>query len=277
MPDPVLPDPVIADPVIASEGWSVLHLFFKVDHAAAAELPPGAGKDLAGVLTALAEDVQLHCFTAVGHKADLMVMALDRDLTAVRRVQTAIAVSQAAPALVLDWSYLSLTETSEYTATPEQYREEMAAKGVEGDDLERRVAEFAERMATYNEHKLHPAMPAWELACFYPMSHRREGDDNWYSLDFEERKRLMHEHGRSGRAYTGRVLQLVSGSTGLDDWEWAVTLFAHDLADVKDIVYTMRYDEASARYAEFGPFVIGMRRTPDELVAEIGLVPAGDA
>ncbi|MBW3657867.1 MAG: chlorite dismutase family protein, partial [Actinobacteria bacterium] len=113
--------------------------------------------------------------------------------------------------------------------------------------------------------------------CFYPMSHRREGDDNWYSLGFEERKRLMHEHGRSGRAYTGRVLQLVSGSTGLDDWEWGVTLFAHDLGDIKDIVYTMRYDEASARYAEFGPFVIGMRRSPSELVAEIGLVPAGDA
>lgn len=276
-PGPPVRGETVPDPVIPREGWSVLHLFFKVDHAAVPQLPPGAGKELAGVLAALAEDVQLHCFTAVGHKADLMIMALDEDLAAVRRVQTAVAATQAAPALRLDWSYLSLTETSEYTTTPEQYREEMAEKGVSGEDLDRRVDEFAERMETYNEHKLHPAMPAWELACFYPMSHRREGADNWYSLDFDERKRLMHEHGRSGRAYTGRVLQLVSGSTGLDDWEWAVTLFAHDLADIKDIVYTMRYDEASARYAEFGPFVIGMRRTPDELVTEIGLAPAGDA
>ncbi|MBW3657754.1 MAG: chlorite dismutase family protein, partial [Actinobacteria bacterium] len=163
------------DAVIPAEGWGVLHLFFKVDHAAVAELPPGAGKELADALTGLAGEVQLHCFAALGHKADLMVMALDEDLTALRRVQTAIASSSAAPALRLDWSYLSLTETSEYTATPEQYREEMSAKGVEGEDLDRRVAEFAERMATYNEHKLHPAMPAWELACFYPMSHRREG------------------------------------------------------------------------------------------------------
>jgi hydrogen peroxide-dependent heme synthase len=129
-------------------------------------------------------------------------------------------------------------------------------------------------MAKYTEDKLHPRMPEWELACFYPMSHRREGDDNWYRLDFEERRRLMHEHGKSGRAYTGRVLQLVAGSTGLDDWEWGVTLFAHDLADLKDIVYTMRYDEASARFAEFGPFWIGMRRDPVELVGEIGLEPA---
>lgn len=81
----------------------------------------------------------------------------------------------------------------------------------------------------------------------------------------------MHEHGRSGRAYTGRVTQLVTGSTGLDEWEWGVTLFAHDIADVKDIVYTMRYDEASARYAEFGDFVVGLRRSPTELVAEVGL------
>jgi chlorite dismutase len=161
------------------------------------------------------------------------------------------------------------------TTTPEQYRDQMAEKGVTGDDLERRVAEFAERMETYTRDKLYPQMPEWELACFYPMSHRREGDDNWYSLDFDERRRLMGEHGRSGRAYTGRVLQLVSGSTGLDEWEWGVTLFTHDIADIKDIVYTMRYDEASARFAEFGDFVIGMRRTPEDLVAELGLEAGG--
>jgi hydrogen peroxide-dependent heme synthase len=62
----------------------------------------------------------------------------------------------------------------------------------------------------------------------------------------------------------------VSGSTGLDDWECAVTLFAHDVADLKEIVYTMRYDEASARFAEFGPFVVGLRRDPEELVRELG-------
>ena len=263
--------------LIAKEGWGVLHLFLEVDHAVVPAAAPGAAKELAAVLDELAEHTQLHLFSALGHKADVMVMALDEDLARLRRVQTEIEAAGAAAGLVLDWSYLSLTETSEYTTTPEQYREEMVTKGVEGEDLDRRVEEFATRMATYNEHKLHPQMPEWELGCFYPMSHRREGEDNWYSLPFEERKRLMHEHGRSGRAYTGRVLQLVTGSTGLDDWEWGVTLFAHDLGDLKDIVYTMRYDEASARYAEFGPFVIGIRRSPADLIAEIGLDRSGDA
>jgi hydrogen peroxide-dependent heme synthase len=258
-------------PVTPGEGWPVLHLFLTVDHAAVPQLPPGAAKDLADVLARWQEDSQLHVFTAIGHKADIMLMAIDPDLGKLRALQTEVQGCEAAPALELSWSYLSLTEAGEYVTTGEQYRAEMEAKGVSGDDLEARVEQFVERMATYTDHKLHPRMPEWELACFYPMSHRREGDDNWYSLDFAERKRLMHDHGRSGRAYTGRVLQLVSGSTGLDEWEWGVTLFAHDLADLKDIVYTMRYDEASARYAEFGDFVIGIRRTPAELVAEVGL------
>jgi hydrogen peroxide-dependent heme synthase len=265
--------PDMSDAVVPGEGWGVLHLFYRVDAGAVGQLPPGAGKQLADVLTAQAEEVQLHLFSVLGHKADLMVMAIDEDLAALRRLQTAVALSDAGSALHVEWSYLSLTETSEYTPTEEEERARLTELGVEGEDFDRRLEKFTERMADYNRHKLNPQMPEWELACFYPMSHRREGSDNWYSLDYDERRRLMHEHGKSGRAYTGRVLQLVSGSTGLDDWEWGVTLFAHDLADIKDIVYTLRYDEASARYAEFGPFVIGLRRTPHDLVREIGLEP----
>ncbi len=205
-----------------------------------------------------------------------MLMALSEDLNELRRVQTAIAACDAGRVLELSWSYLSLTETSEYTSTEEEERARLTELGVEGEEFDRRLEKFTERISAYNEHKLHPDMPVWELACFYPMSHRREGDDNWYGLPFEERRRLMHDHGRSGRAFTGRVLQLVTGSTGLDDWEWGVTLFAHDIADVKEIVYTLRYDEASARYAEFGPFVIGLRRTPADLVAELGLGASTD-
>ena len=259
------------DPARPGTGWGVLHLMFRVDHAAVPSLPADAADQLADTLTSWSERVQLHLFTGLGHKADLIVMALSDDLTLLRGLQTALSATAAAPAFHLADSYLSLTEGSEYTDTPERYREEMAAKGVEGEDLDRRVEQYADRMAAYTESKLHPQMPDWQLLCFYPMSHRRQGADNWYALDYEERKRLMGEHGRSGRAYTGRVIQLVSASTGLDDWEYAVSLFAHDLADVKSIVYTLRYDEASVRYAEFGPFVIGLRRSPADAVTEIGL------
>jgi hydrogen peroxide-dependent heme synthase len=267
----------VPEPVTPGEGWGVLHLFLSVDHAEVPHLAPGAAKDLSAVLERWSERTQLHVFSTLGHKADIMLMAIDPDLSALRALQTDVQACQAAAALELTWSYLSLTEAGEYVTTGAQYREEMAAKGVTGADLDERVAQFEERMATYTEHKLHPGMPEWEVACFYPMSHRREHPDNWYGLDFAERKRLMHDHGKSGRAYTGRVLQLVSGSTGLDEWEWGVSLFAHDVADLKDIVYTMRYDEASVRYAEFGDFVVGLRRSPAELVAEVGLDRSGTA
>lgn len=255
-----------------SVGVGVLHLFYAVDAAVAQTLPPEAIEDTVAVLEQWCDESQVHLFSVLGHKADIMVMAIDRDFSRLRRLQTDIAASGAGPALDLAWSYVSMTETSEYTPTVEEQAARFEAEGLTGAQLEERVAKEGERLAQYNENKLHPNLPAWELACFYPMSHRREGDDNWYSLDHDERRRLMHEHGKSGRGYTGRVLQLVSGSTGLDDWEWGVTLFAHDIAAIKDIVYTLRYDEASARYGEFGPFVIGLRRSPDALVRDVGLL-----
>lgn len=109
------------------------------------------------------------------------------------------------------------------------------------------------------------------MIAFYPMSKRREGGDNWYSLDFVERKRLMAGHARIGRGYAGRVLQLITGATGLDDWEWGVTLLADDPLVIKEIVYEMRFDPVSARYGEFGPFWTGLVMEPAEVLSRAGL------
>jgi chlorite dismutase len=126
-------------------------------------------------------------------------------------------------------------------------------------------------MAHYREHRLHPQLPAKQLLCFYPMTKRRGEADNWYVLPFEERKRLMAGHARVGRTYAGRVLQLITGATGLDDWEWGVTLLADDADVLKDIVHEMRFDEVSARYAEFGPFYLGLVAEPADVLARLGV------
>jgi chlorite dismutase len=112
--------------------------------------------------------------------------------------------------------------------------------------------------------RLRPKLPPEGLPafCFYPMSRRRQGDDNWYRLPYDERLRMMRSHGKLGSTFRGRVIQLVTGSSGLDDWEWGVTLFARTFDDIKSCVYAMRYDEASARYGEFGPFFAGLVRPP---------------
>ncbi len=172
-------------------------------------------------------------------------MALGPDLWSLRRLQAGLV---AAGLEVVD-SYVSLTELSEYAqGVPEALR----------------------------EARLHPQLPpddkpAW---CFYPMSKRRNVEQNWFELSYDERKALMMEHGTSGRKFAGRVLQVVTGSAGLDDFEWGVTLFAQRPDDLKEVVYTMRFDEASARYAEFGPFYAGMVAPLTEVLASAGLGPA---
>jgi chlorite dismutase len=128
-------------------------------------------------------------------------------------------------------------------------------------------------MESYADARLHPRLPHHRVIAFYPMSKTRVPDANWYSLPFEERKRLMGGHARVGRRYAGRILQLITGSTGLDDWEWGVTLLADDPVAVKEIVYEMRFDEVSAVYGEFGPFWVGLVMDARTLLDRVGITP----
>jgi peroxiredoxin len=219
-----------------SVGLAVSHLFWKVGPLAEREAV------MAAIKTATGDGVQVITAALLGHKADLATMALSSDQWQLRRLQTALV----AAGLELTDSYNSLTELSEYNPNPP-------------DEL--------------REARLHPQLPpeGKPTFCFYPMSKRRNVDQNWFSLEYDRRKELMYEHGMSGRKFAGRVLQVITGSTGLDDYEWGVTLFCVHPDDVKDVVYTMRFDEASAVYAEFGPFYIGMVAEPEVVATEVGL------
>jgi len=256
------------EPLTPSTGWGVLHGFYRVERERAEREPGGAKRVLDAVASLVRHDHQVLCGAVLGHKADLAVMALGPDLARLQRFQVELLGAPLAPV----WSYVSLTELSEYTSTEDDERARLARdEGLAGDALEERVAEWRERMAQYHEHRLHPRLPRKRLLCFYPMSKRRDVGANWYELDFGERKRIMGGHARVGRAYAGRVLQLITGSTALDDWEWGVTLLADDPVALKDIVHEMRFDEASARYAEFGPFVTALLGEPADALARIGL------
>ncbi len=182
---------------------------------------------------------QLVTAAILGHKADVGFVALAPEMWTLWEFQRACPSA----GLAVTASYVSLTEVSEYAAgVPEELR----------------------------NARLFPRLPPEGMSafCFYPMSKRRTAEHNWYALEFEERTRLMVGHGAVGRSFRGRVLQLVTGSTGLDDWEWGVTLFGVHPDDLKACVYEMRFDEASAHYAEFGPFYAGM-------VADVASVLSG--
>ena len=137
--------------------------------------------------------------------------------------------------------------------------------------IEARLDAWRTRMAKYREDKLHPNLPLKKLICFYPMAKRRTGKANWYQLPFEERRRLMGGHARVGMSYSGRVLQLITSAFAFDDWEWGVTLLADDPVALKEILYEMRFDEVSAVYSEFGPFIVGLLAEPAEAVRRAGL------
>jgi chlorite dismutase len=223
-------------PLVPSVGWGVLHLFAKVGPLADAEAIAAAVKAAEG------DDVQVVPVAMLGHKADVAFMAVGADLWRLRQLQSELA---AAGLDVVD-SYVSLTELSEY------------AQGV------------PEPM---KEARLHPNLPPEGKAafCFYPMSKRRGDVSNWFTLPYDERKEMMYAHGASGRQFAGRVLQVITGSTGLDDFEWGVTLFGVHPDDLKEVVYTMRFDEASAIYAEFGAFYTGMVASLPEVLVTVGL------
>ncbi|MDA8302315.1 MAG: chlorite dismutase family protein [Actinomycetota bacterium] len=227
---------MVVEALEPKEGWGVLHLFWKFTPRSDAEAI------VAAVKASESSGVQAVTFAVLGHKADLGLMLLAPDLVALRQAQSALAQA----GLELVGSYVSLTEVSEY------------ARGMPSERLEPR---------------LHPRLPpeGMRALCFYPMSKRRDGADNWYRLDYEARLALMYEHGASGRRFAGRVLQLVTGSTGLDDYEWGVTLFARTPDDLKECVHTMRFDEASARYADFGPFYTGVVAPVEEVLRLCGL------
>ena len=258
------------EPVEASTGWGVLHLFYRVDARRAEEEPGGAKHVLDGIERLTADGThQALTFVVLGHKADLGIMALGPDLARLTAFEHDLTGAPLTPA----WSYVSLTEQSEYAATEDDERARLAdEEGItDPNAVEERLATWRERVAHYREQRVHPRLPPRRAICFYPMSKRRLGADNWYALDFATRKRLMAGHARVGRTYAGRVLQLITGSTGLDDWEWGVTLLADDPGALKDIVYEMRFDEVSARYAEFGPFYAGLVLEPAAALQRLGL------
>jgi chlorite dismutase len=268
-------------PLVPREGWHVMHLFYHVDHAQWSLFSDEEKRQAKIRLTELVQEIRatpdthLLTFSVATPKADLGFMLLTPDLQVANAFEKQLALSLGPEILSPAYSYLSMTEGSEYTTTREQYAAEtlIGEKGLsEGTpEFDKAMTEFDERMAHYLKHRLYPVLPDWPVICFYPMSKRRMGADNWYSLDFETRRKLMGGHARTGRTYSGRILQLITGSTGLDEYEWGVTLLAKDTIDIKAIVYEMRFDEVSARYGEFGDFYIGMQLPLDVLFERVCL------
>ena len=197
-------------------------------------------------------------FSVVGHKADLMILHLRPTLEALDRAERRFESTAFADFTERSSSYVSVTEVS-------GYMHEELVDGI--GDIE------DAGMRNYMQQRIYPTIPDAEHVCFYPMDKRRDPEYNWYDLPFDERKEHMSAHGEIGREYAGKVNQIITGSVGFDDYEWGVTLFADDPTEIKHLLYEMRFDPSSSKYAEFGPFYVGRQFPPEELPALL----AGDA
>jgi chlorite dismutase len=181
----------------------------------------------------------------VGQKADLMFMVLRPTMHELAAVELALNKTKIAEYLTPTHSHVSVVELSKYRPDKD---------GIDPETLPETQA------------RLKPILPKWEHVSFYPMDRKREGENNWYTLNKGERGKLLYEHSLTGRKYTGKVKQIITGSIGFDRWEWGVTLFAHDVLQLKKIVYEMRFDEATSRYGEFDDFFVGNRLDIEDLL-----------
>ncbi len=244
------------------EGWHCTHLFYRFQRGVLAQLGPETVRrgraEVEAVLDPAAADAPARLQTSIvaGHKADFGLMILDPDPLKIDAVHQRLLASALGPALEATYSFVSLTEVSEYVPTVEQYAQRLIEEGEApgSPSYAAKLRAYEQREAMMRQQRLTPEFPPWPATCFYPMNKLRVPGANWFLLEFDERNRLMAEHGRTGMTFGGRVTQLITVGVGLEDWEWGVTLWARNPQFLKEIVYRMRFDEASAKYAQFGPF-----------------------
>ncbi len=249
-------------PPQTEEGWYVLHDCRRIDWDAWRSAPQRTrdralteGIDFLSAYTDLedAAEGQTAVYTVVGHKADIMILHLRPTMADLDAAERHFEQTEFAAFTEREFSYVSVTEASGYTEKAREYFE-----GEVDDDS---------GLAQYIQARLHPDVPDEEFVCFYPMSKRRDPEQNWYDLPFEERAEHIKRHGDIGRGYGGQVNQMICGSIGFDDWEWGITLWAEAMTDIKELLTEMRFDPSTSKFAEFGPFYVGRRFEPADLPA----------
>ena len=262
------------------EGSALLHQFFRFDWKAWRSCADGERKKIAADATAVLRSLERSApeapvrsalYSQLGHKGDLILIHFRESLEALNQVELSLAQTDFYGYLTPTHSYVSVVELGLYESTRKTY-EAASAKGLETHSPEwnAEIANSLERSSAAMAPRLFPAVPEAKYLCFYPMDRKRGEQANWYTVPFADRQRMMHEHGLIGRRYAGEVKQIISGSIGMDDWEWGVDLFAEDPVVFKKLIYEMRFDEVSALYALFGQFYIGVRLPFDRLPIWLG-------
>ena len=257
------------------EGSAVLHQFFRFDWKSWRGCAPDERKKIldhaVSVLRAMERSspdapVRSAIYSQLGHKGDLILVHFRESFEALNQIEIDLAQTQLYNFLTPTHSYVSVVELGLYESTRKTYEAaETKSFTPHSPEWNAEIANSLARSAEAMKPRLFPAIPDSKFLCFYPMDRKRGEQVNWYTVPFAERQRMMHEHGMIGRRYAEQVKQIISGSIGMDDWEWGVDLFADDPVVFKKLIYEMRFDEVSAVYALFGQFYLGVRLPVEKL------------
>lgn len=258
------------------DGSSLLHQMFRFDWSAWRRLEAGEREEILAEASAFLAPLergsaeghpnQSAVFAQLGHKGDLMLVHSRDSIEQLAEVERDLARTALGSFLQPTHSYLSIVELGLYESSSKLYAQ-LASEGIEpySETWEQRVKETIARQAGAMSSRLYPSIPETKYLCFYPMDKKRGEQVNWYSTPMPDRARMMQDHGLIGRRFAGTVKQIISGSIGLDDWEWGVDLYADNPGIFKQLIYEMRFDEASALYGLFGAFYVGVRIPVEKL------------
>ncbi len=261
-----MPEIEIPPAPLTLEGWSVLHQMLHLDWPAWKMLQPEDRADAVAeaipVLEAMEkrDQGQSAVYSLLGHKGDLLVIHFRDSFAELKRAELAIQQLRLGDYLDPTSSFLSVVELGLYESSVKLFRD-LAQRGIapHSEDWNREAGRLLATQRKAMQPRLYPNMPAQRYVCFYPMDRRRGEEKNFYTVPIADRGRMMREHGLTGRRFADDVQQIITGSMGFDDWEWGVTLWSEEPLAFKKLIYEMRFDEASALYAEFGPFFVGVR------------------
>lgn len=257
------------------QGWHCSHFFYSFDRKWLAKLSASQIEDGRAAFCSIlnpngtSSPRRMQTGLVSGHKADFSLMIMDPDPIKLQGIhQQLLAEANLGPAIRSVYSFVSISEISEYVQSVEQYAERLIQEGTlpNSSAFQTKLATYQQRLDKMNVQRLTPDFPDWPVSCFYPMNKWRVPQANWFTLPASRRHQLMNEHARSGIKFAGKVSQLITVGIGLEDWEWGVTLWAVNPVYLKRIVYDMRFDEASARYAEFGPFYTSYKASANQIL-----------
>ncbi len=260
-----------------SEGWHCLHLYYRINQAALQRVAAAdrvqSRTEMIRILDPEADHapIRLQVSVVSGHEADFALILMDPDPLKIDAIAQMLRSTAVGAALEATYSFVSITEISEYVPSVEQYADRLKREGAGPDDpaWQARLSAYEQRLPAMNRQRLYPEIPPFPVIAFYPMSKSRIPDANWFMEPFSARSSMMAEHATSGIKFSGRVTQLITASAGFDNWEWGVTLWARAPKYIKEIVYTMRFDRASAQYAEFGPFYISYAMSAEQMLGHL--------